>query len=163
MKNRRAALGDYVDLIYRVAIITITVAIIFGTYVFAFRPSVDVKDSEVVILQKKFYKCFNENFYFDSEKFVNSENNLFESCSINIGSLDDDRYYVKLIHLDQSNNLLKEISSGDSGKGWIESVIQSDEENSWEKYYPSFSNMTYSILNDGKIEKLNIEVWINEI
>ena len=162
MHNKRAALGDYIDLIYRIAIITITVAVIFGTYVFAFRPTVDVKDSEAVILQKKLYNCFNENYSFDLQKFAGADNQVLESCSIKVNPLDEERYYVKLSYLDGQDNLLKEISSGDSGKSWVVSVVQNNED-TWEEYYPGFSNVTYPILNEGKSEKLNIEVWVNEI
>jgi hypothetical protein len=170
MKNKRAALGDYIDLIYRVALISITVAIIFGTYTFAFAPSVDIKDSEAVILQKKLYNCFNKDNSFDLELFENSNNKIFESCSIEIGELDSGRYSVKLVHLDDSDNLVKAIKSVDSGKLWVQSMIENEdktvknEKNKfWNKYSLGFSNMTYSILNEGNVEKLNIEVWVNEI
>lgn len=163
MRDKRAALGDYLDLVYRVAVITITVAIIFGTYVFAFKPTIDIKDSEALILQKKIYNCFNENGSFDLNKFKESENKLFETCSINIGESDEERYYVKIRYLDENGDLLGELDSGDSGKGWVESVVQNKKDNSWEYYYPGKSNMTYSIFSNGKIEKLNIEVVINEI
>ena len=162
MKNKRAALGDYLDLIYRIAIITLTVAIIFGTYTFVFRPTVDIKDSEATILQKKLYNCFNEGNNFNLQKFQNSDNHILENCLIKTNDLDSSRYYIHMVQMDSSENILNEISSGDSGKSWITMVSQS-KENSWDKYYPGFSNLTYSINNKGSVEKLNIEVWVNEI
>lgn len=164
--NKKGALGDYVDLVYRLALIMITVAIIFGTYTFAFSPSVDVKDSEAIILQKKLYNCFNSEGDFDSALFGNSHNLLLEKCSIEINTKDEGRYYLKLIHLDENGNEIKKIESGDSGKEWVTTIIEIEKDkknNPWGGYSPGFSNKTYSIVNQDKIENLNIEVWINEI
>lgn len=165
--NKRAALGDYLDLVYRLAIIGITVIIIFGTYTFAFAPSVDVGDSEAIILQKKLYNCFNPGGHFNLTYFKEADNKIFEKCGINLSKEDEGRYYLKIVYLDGNGNVKNGIGYGDSGTVWVEDLANSNRQNTgknfWDNYSPGFSNKTYSIIEQGRIEQLNIEVWINEI
>lgn len=156
MRNKKAASGEMLIMIYRLVIVTLMAFIIIGTSAVVYDFYIDVRDTEARIMAKHVLDCVAPGGKVDLTKIPkDSEDSILDYC----GFLDEqaERFYVKV---EVEGTTLKQ---GDSGKAWIRDFFEGRGEAKDEiaKYEPGYFSETYRSVNGGK--KIKLEVLVAEV
>jgi hypothetical protein len=160
MKNKRAAMGEGILMVYRLLIVIIIAFVVLGCSAIFYDYSIDVRDSEAAIMGSQIVNCIAPLGVLNLN-LISDNNKLFDFCKIK----GVERYYVNVSVYDGASKISM-LQGGDSGAAWVKQIYDSKSgTSSIAKYEPGYFEGSYDVVVLNKNNKINgniaIEVYAN--
>jgi hypothetical protein len=158
MNNKRASIGEWINTIYRMVIVSFLALIILGSSQIFYSYHVDVRQSEAIIMSRNIMDCMSPKGIIDLEEVKKNQEDfgLLESC-ISSGKTQD-RFFIRASFKDGSGDEIEKLQEGDSGALWVRELflkVSGDASGAVKRQRPGYWKQTFS--STIKKDDLNIK------
>jgi hypothetical protein len=157
--NKKAAMGESIQMVYRLFLILVIAFIILGTSAVVLGVYINIRDAEARILASQVLDCLDKdgkiNLDLISKDF---QNKILDYCKIN----GTERVFVKIDFLNNEASFAV-LQHGDSGKKTIKSILDKNKDSKNLKIYePGYflMNFNYPALLNGNLVNCNIKMEV---
>ena len=141
MINKKAAMGEWIIMIYRLLLVSIIAFVILGISSVFYAHYIDIRDVEARVLAREIVECVSPDGVLDLDVFPkNDRKNILSYC----GFGESERFYVELNVYFSGKDV--KLSQGDSGLLWVLDVFEDDRvSEGLRKYEPGYYNWSYPV------------------
>jgi len=141
IKNKRAAIGEGVLMIYRMLLVMIIAIIIIALGSFYYDYDINVRNAEAQIMSKQIVNCLSPSGVLNLDLVKGKENAVLDYCGFDKKQLG--RFYVMVNVSDESGKEIGILQEGDSGKTWIQNIFKRTGTTDIQKYEPGYFSWNY--------------------
>ena len=139
-------------MIYRLMLVSFIALVVLGVAAVFYGYYVDVRDVEARIMAVNVVNCLSPDGVFIADNLKGYEGKVLEYCKI----YNSGKFYINV------SVQGKKYQDGDSSLLWIREIYKTSAGDNIKKYEPGYFSEVYSVIVNGKEDKLNVEVLVND-